>query len=129
MSTNIFLNRDRKPVRSLGIEWVTAKFSFSPNSSSTTGAPTVNYGPVSVTLQSTGLYRVTLPGGAPNMQPNFDVALPAGAKGSFIWELDGDNFNATQGYFQIRVMNVGTTTLANFTATTGIQVFGEVMLQ
>lgn len=126
-----FLTRDKKPVRSIGIEWVAIPFSFIPNVTTTTSNPLAanTFGPVVVTLASTGLYKVALSGGAPRMAVQFDVSYPVGTKGGFIYELDGDNYTSTAGTFQIRHMTVGTTTLVNFTATTGQVVYGTVWLQ
>lgn len=116
------LTRDRKPLRSLGIEWICVPFQFTPNSSDSTAAPTaanVLGSGVSVTIQGTGLYRVQIQGGAPNMV--IDLSPPQTAlKG--LYQLELGTVSATAGQFQIRVFNFGTTTLANFAATTSQQV-------
>ncbi len=123
--------RDPKPVRTYGIEWKITPFSFIPNVTTTTSNPLVadTTGQVVATLTSTGLYKVALRGGAPKMIVDFNISYPVGTKGGFIWELDGDNYNSTAGTFQIRHMTVGTTTLVNFTATTGQVVYGTVWQQ
>lgn len=123
-------SRNRKgPVRSLGIEWVAIPFQFTPSSSDTTAAPTV-LGPISAAsggTSATGIYTVTvLGGGYPAMvvEANADVAL----KGVF--QVEAANVNATIGSFQVRCYNFGTSTLANFTATTSAQkVHGTIWAQ
>lgn len=123
--------REPKPVRAHGIEWKVTPFSFIPNVTTTTSDPLAanTVGQVVVTRANTGLYKVALSGGAPRMIVNYDISFPVGTKGGFIHELDGDNFNATVGSFQIRLMTTGTTTLVNFTATTGQVVYGTIWQQ
>lgn len=126
-----FNPRDKKPLRSYGIEWVVTPFSFIPNITTTTSAPLAanTVGAVSVTIAGTGLYKMTLPGGAARMVVNYDLSMPTGTKGGFILEMDGDNSSATSGVVQFRVMTAGTTTLVNFTATTGQVVQGTILQQ
>ncbi len=113
-------SRDKKPIRGYGIEWVATPFSFIPNASDSTVAPAATdvVGAVSVTFQGTGLYRVSMPGGAPRMV--VDLSPPETAlKGLF--EVEIGTTSATVGQFQIRCFTWGTTTLVNFTATTSVQ--------
>ncbi len=123
--------RDPKPVRVYGVEWKVTPFSFIPNVTTTTSNPLAagTTGQIVATLASTGLYKVALQGGAPKMIVQYNISYPAGTKGGFINELDGDNFNATVGTFQIRHMTVATTTLVNFTATAGQVVYGTIWQQ
>jgi hypothetical protein len=120
--------RDKKPLRAYGIEWVGTPFNFIPNASDSTAAPlaanVVGSG-VSVTIQGTGLYRVSLPGGAPNMVVN--LQLETALKG--LYQIEVGTTSSTAGQVQIRVFNFGTTTLANFAATTSTQKVHGLILQ
>jgi hypothetical protein len=110
--------RDPKPIRSYGIEWRVTPCSFVPNASDTTAAPIANttVGPISVARTSTGLYTVTLTGGgAPRAIIQHSYEAPAGLRGQFWQQLSA--VNDTVGTFVLWNMNVGTTTLVNFTAT------------
>lgn len=125
-----FNYREPKPVRSYGVGWNVMPWSFVPNVTATTSNPLAanTVGPISVVRTSTGLYTVTITnGGAPIVLVQHTYEAPIGLQGQF-W-LQTQNCNDTLGTFQIVAMNVGTTTLVNFTATTGQVVHGLAMLQ
>lgn len=111
-----FNYRDQKPIKSLGIGWFATPCGFVPNASDTTVAPTTVVGPITVARTSTGLYTITAKGGSPLMIVQQSYEAPAGLRGQFWQQLS--NVNDTVGTFVLWNMNVGTTTLVNFTATT-----------
>lgn len=125
-----FWAKGGQPIRSKGgIEWNLVPFSFAPNSSDSTANPAASgtFGPITFSWTATGIYRATLPAGAPRMivpPPGVETAL----KGLF--QVDVANVNSTAGTFDIKVYTFATTTLINFTATTSIQrVSGQVWVQ
>lgn len=121
--------RDKKPLKTYGIEWVAIPFSFVPNVSDSTASPAAAnvVGPVNVSWTATGVYHVALQGGYPRMTVP-SVQQETALKGLF--QLDVTNVNATAGTFQIRAYTQATTTLINFTATTSVQkVHGLIFAQ
>lgn len=121
--------RDRKPLRTYGIEWVAVPFSFVPNASDSTANPAAAniVGPVNVSWTATGKYVVTLKGGAPNAVMAGTPLVETALKGLF--QMDAENVTATTGSFTIRAYTFATTTLINFTATTSVQKVHGVILQ
>lgn len=121
-------SRDKKPLRAYGIEWAAIPFSFVPNASDTTAAPTKVLGPITVARTSTGLYTIkSTGGGAPNALFFASYEAPVGLRGQF-WQ-QVSSVNNTVGTAILWNMNVGTTTLVNFTATTGQVVHGFMLQQ
>ncbi len=121
--------RDKKPLKTYGIEWVAIPFSFIPNITASTSSPLVAnvVGPVTVSWTATGVYHCALQGGYPQMVlPS--VFMESALKGAYA--LDSQNVSGTGGTFQIRAYTGGTTTQVNFTATTSVQrVHGMVLVQ
>jgi hypothetical protein len=121
------INRNSKPLKALGIEWVVTPCGFVPNASDTTAAPSSVIGPISVARTSTGLYTVTATaGGAPRTLFFASYEAPAGLRGQFWQQVSAVNDTVASAI--LWNMNVGTTTLVNFTATAD-QVVHLLMLQ
>lgn len=120
--------RDKKPLRTYGIEWVATPFSFIPNVSDSTVSPLTTdvVGPVNVSWTATGLYHVAVKGGAPRA---FLGGLVLNTSATGRYQIDATNVNATNGTFQIRAYTQATTTLVNFAATTAVQVVSGVLWQ
>lgn len=121
--------RDKKPVRTYGIEWNIIPWAFSPNTSDTTLDPAASQviGQVTVTRAGTGLYHVTAAGGAPRSL-FFLGGLQTDLKGLF--NIEVGTVSTTVGKMQVRVFTYGTTTLVNLTATTSGQVVtGQIWQQ
>lgn len=121
--------RDPKPIRAIGMEWRAIPCSFVPNASDTTLAPVAanTVGPISVARTSTGLYTITItPGGAKTALAFPSYEAPTGLRGQFWQQVSA--CNDTVGTFVLWNMNVGTTTLVNFTATAD-QVVHLLLLQ
>lgn len=120
--------RDKKPLRSYGIEWNVVPFSFIPNVSDSTGNPAAanTIGQVTVTRTGTGLYQVAAAGGAPRsvfVLGKYESAL----KG--LYEIEVGTTSSTAGLFQIRCFTYGTTTLVNFAATDSVQKVSGYLFQ
>ncbi len=118
-------SRDKKPLRTYGIEWVATPFSFVPNASDSTAAPT-SFGPITWSWTATGLYIGTLKGGAPTAVLG-GLVLNTSATGRY--QIDSTAFSATAGTLRVRCYTQATTTLINFAATDAVQMVSGFILQ